>query len=576
MSAMFYGGHGNPSGVLPNSAELDVVKRNGINQVLIPAYQQNQQGSIALYRAAGVQHFIIRACIGGKWDSAINFANVTLPILKQFAAALGGPNNMLIQLGNEPNLVDEGWTHAWQSGSDYAIWWLAVAAVYRANLPLCKLGFAPMSPGENIPGVRMDEEQFVPGCGAAIQSADFVVVHKYWSNSDASDLTIPLDMWRSQFGNKPLVIGETGPGGSALITAQAAEHAHAMYSAAGIPAMFYIMDSGNDARFNNAGWVQQKITLFNQPPLPTAPAPPIPPVVVGGYPLTTKDKIGIQIQECYADRLADGTLIADALLDMYTQAFVAGHRLWTRVDTDVDMANKMAKIANVIYRLVLGDHEIYQNYPFHDKAGAIAAANAMYDGVHKGYHDQVDPRCWLQFVNEAEYRPFDHEFNLQLARRAVADGRKLAMFGDATANRSREEWIARNPALDYCMASNGDAIVVVNGYGFMERLPDGTLRTTDHPVSTPADYLWFGNWMQDRYAVTSSQPYIVYAESQTSDAIYRGAPKLNADMKATWQLDMLYPWLLARLWYTGGRSWGHPEYEINEAIRPTAQMVMTL
>jgi hypothetical protein len=260
-NAMLYGGHMNPGGWVPGDAELDVFRRNHINYALIPAYNLNQQGSIARLRSVGVQHFLIRPAFNGG-TTAAHFAEITLPILEQYAVALGGSNNMLIQLGNEPNLVEEGWTKFWQAGSDFAIWWLNVAGVYRANLPGCKIGFAPMSPGGNEQGVRRDELQFLAGCTAAIKSADFAVVHNYWARSDGSDLEVPLTKWRRSFGNLPLVIGESGPPlVSPVVTKEAVQHSHIMYIQAGIPAIYFIMDSSEDQRFNNAGWLQEKIVV---------------------------------------------------------------------------------------------------------------------------------------------------------------------------------------------------------------------------------------------------------------------------------------------------------------------------
>ncbi len=261
LNPALYGGHGNPGGYSPGDPELDAFRRNRLNYVLIAGYQQNQQGAISRYRSAGVQYFVIRATVNGG-ASAADFARITLPILEQYAQALGRTAGMMIVLGNEPNLVEEGWTKYWQGGRDFAVWWLTVASVYRANLSMCRIGFAPMSPGGNVGGVRMDERDFVAGCNAAIISADFVAVHNYWSKPDASDLAVPLQMWRSQFGSKPLIVTESGPVmDGPTVTVQALQHAHAIYGAANIPCTFFIVDSSGDPRFSNAGWLQQGIQL---------------------------------------------------------------------------------------------------------------------------------------------------------------------------------------------------------------------------------------------------------------------------------------------------------------------------
>lgn len=251
-----YGGHANPGGYVPDAAECAVFSRNHIDYALIVAYQAGRIGSIAALQNAGVRQFLVRPAVNGGANSD-DFIRITLPIVQEFAQVLGG--NLLIQLGNEPNFVDEGWTRFWNNGGNFSAWWLYVANAYRRALPGIRLGFAPMSPGGAIPGQRMAETDFIAGCTSAIQSADFAVVHNYWSKSDASDLEVPIAQWRRQLIGKALVIGESGPGGTTPVTAEAVHHAHLMYATASIPACFYIID-GSGA-FDNADWKRNNITV---------------------------------------------------------------------------------------------------------------------------------------------------------------------------------------------------------------------------------------------------------------------------------------------------------------------------
>jgi len=259
MSAVLYGGHLNPSGNPPSAAELDVFRRNRINYTVVPtfAYGIARQVVDALH-SVGVQHIIVRAAVGGGWDTATNFIARTLPVLREWAAVLGS-KDLMLQVGNEVNLTDEGWTHVWKDGYEFTDWFLTVTAAYRAAFPGCRIGFAPMSPGGDVPDLRMDEQRFIAGCAKAIQASDFVVTHCYWAGSNT--VSIPTAMWRSQFGGKSIVVGETGPGAGTVVTNDSARLAHSKFAAAGLPAVFYIMDAVGQPYWTDAGWVQQHITV---------------------------------------------------------------------------------------------------------------------------------------------------------------------------------------------------------------------------------------------------------------------------------------------------------------------------
>lgn len=297
---------------------------------------------------------------------------------------------------------------------------------------------------------------------------------------------------------------------------------------------------------------------------------PTPPAGQPNYPLKTHTVTGVHCEACYDERMPGSSqLVADYVYEMYAEWDRAGKRSWIRVISDAKFANRMANVANVIYRPVKdGAGEFYRNYPFNTEAEAINAANRMYDDLKRDWFDAVDKRCWVQLVNEAEFREFDWAFWRQIIKRFKADGRRGAIFGDATAHRPPEEWVKRIPALRDAYDSGGQIIVVVNAYGYMERLPDDSLRVTDHLVSIPEEFVFFGGWYRSRYAAAppNARPYLVVAESQSSDSIFRGAERLLLDAEHCAEYDRQDPWFLCRLWYTTGRSWDHDDWEITPAL----------
>lgn len=476
LNAALYGGHINPGGYRPNNAELAVYARNHINYVLIPAYQ-TEAGHISALASVGVQHFIIRATISGGWDTADNFASRTLPILKSYAAALGGSINMMVVLGNEPNLVAEGWTHGWQNGRDYASWWLQVAGRYRPELPGVKLGFAPMSPGGDAAGVRMDERAFVAGCGAAIQSADFIATHCYWSRADASDLSAPTSMWRTQFGNKAVVVTETGPAiGSPNVTAQAIQHAHSVYAGLGIPATYWIMDGSGVADFANASWKDLNITVNPNPP----PAPNPTPQPVQGV-----SRLGLHIE-------TSGGVSAD-ILNTAIRLFNAG-KPWALVVVidDVGLANALVPyVRNLIYR----DYAAGKTFNIGNltsEAAAQAEANKVWAN-HQGTVSRLDKRIWVQSRNETGSTAFDYAYECRIMDLAKAQGRRAAIYGDSPGQPELNEYAWRVPALKQAMR-DGHALVLHEYSAFINKQP------SDTPLCDPATRPSYGLRHRELYA----------------------------------------------------------------------------
>lgn len=257
ISATMRGLHGSAGGWAIRtedlSRDLDLVRRNNIKFMLIAAYEPNQQFVIGQLRSAGVEQFIIRACVHGVDNlEPMKFINLTLPILEQYAAALGGTQDMLIALGNEPNLVREGWGATWKNGTEFAAWWRLIADVYRREFYGCKIGFPALSPGGDVVQVRTDEARFATGAQAAIKAADWVGVHYYWERADGSDINPPSARWRSWFAGKPIIGTEVGPADHTEVTSAAVTESFAAFAAIGVPAVGWLLDGAG--AWSNAAW----------------------------------------------------------------------------------------------------------------------------------------------------------------------------------------------------------------------------------------------------------------------------------------------------------------------------------
>ncbi len=248
-------------GWAPNTQQIELVKRNSIEFALICNYEAGQAATtIQPLRNIGVKTFILRSCTHEKPTTPQRFIDLTMPLLKEFADALGSGSQLLIAIANEPNLTIEGWGSAWADGAGFAAWWNSVAAAYRSAFPQAKLGFPALSPGGDVPGIRLNENSFLAGAMDAVNRADWIGVHYYWVNPDGSDINPPLDRWQRWFGStRPIIGTEVGPADATTVTAEAVRRAYSAFGAVNIPACAWLL-SGAGA-WQNAAWDLHNILL---------------------------------------------------------------------------------------------------------------------------------------------------------------------------------------------------------------------------------------------------------------------------------------------------------------------------
>lgn len=115
------------------------------------------------------------------------------------------------ELHNEPNLYHEGFGGSWTNGATFAAWLSQVIDLYSQSLT--NLMFPGMSPGPDIPGVRVGHREFMSQAHAAAQRCDAIGVHSYWSKGydmythPDSGLQI-VDEFIARYPSKPIFITE--------------------------------------------------------------------------------------------------------------------------------------------------------------------------------------------------------------------------------------------------------------------------------------------------------------------------------------------------------------------------------
>jgi hypothetical protein len=193
---------------------------------------------------------------GQFFDDTISDVRRTLNII--------GNKDVVIELHNEPNLVPEGLTGAWSDGASFATWWIDVLNRYRQALPGKKFIYPGLSPGADVTGIKQDHIRFIEASRAAVEAADGLGIHTYWSNvypmSRALDV---LDDYISRFRFKPIWITEASNNKSGTTSFRKAQQYldfwQEIQKRPTVMGVTYFVASATDPNFAEEVWVGQGI-----------------------------------------------------------------------------------------------------------------------------------------------------------------------------------------------------------------------------------------------------------------------------------------------------------------------------
>jgi len=240
--------------------QLSIVQANKVSAMLVPCYHPEQASSIiGMFRSAGVEHFVLRAVAPYFPVKGAAFADMAIRALRPFVDAIG-TKTFMVQLHNEPNLYAEG-LDSWGDGKGFNKWFIDARNAIVKALPGARIGFSPMSPGGNVANVRQDEKAFIAQCKDAIEFCDWVAVHCYYGNPDASDLVIPIAWWQKFAGKKPILCTEAGPSLDRAVTINGAQAMFKAFAKVRVPAFGWLLDHTGNPHFEGQSWSRQGIVL---------------------------------------------------------------------------------------------------------------------------------------------------------------------------------------------------------------------------------------------------------------------------------------------------------------------------
>ena len=209
--------------------------------------------------------WVVRAFLdfGGRNISPNQFLNDTISDVKRTLDLL--PNkDVAIELHNEPNLTPEGLRSTWQDGESFARWWLEVLRLYRNELPGRRFIYPGLSPGHDVINLKQDHIRFIEASRAAVDAADGLGIHIYWSNVyPMSTALMVLDDYISRFRYKPIWVTEASNNKAGTSTyhkgLQYLDFWRELQKRPTVQGVTYFVASASNPQFKEEVWVGRNI-----------------------------------------------------------------------------------------------------------------------------------------------------------------------------------------------------------------------------------------------------------------------------------------------------------------------------
>ena len=162
--------------------------------------------------------------LNGRNLSPAQYLQDTIADVRKILEVLEG-KEVVIELHSEPNLVENGLGSSWTDGAAFAIWWLELLNLYRQVLPEAHFIYPGLSPGSNVGGLRQDHEEFIEASRIAVEAADGLGIHIFWSNVYPMDTALGvLDDFVVRFPTKAIWVTEASNYGDLSAAQRAAQY----------------------------------------------------------------------------------------------------------------------------------------------------------------------------------------------------------------------------------------------------------------------------------------------------------------------------------------------------------------
>ncbi len=209
--------------------------------------------------------WVVRAFLdfGGRNIRPSQFLNDTINDVRRTLNLLKG-KDVVVELHNEPNLQVEGLHSSWSNGAEFNRWWLELLRLYRQALPHQRFIYPGLSPGHAVSHIKQDHIAFMEASREAVEAADGVAVHIYWSNVYPMSTSLRvLDDYIARFNFRPMWITEASNNKEGTSAARKAQEYRKFWNALQkrptIQGVTYFVASASNPIFASEAWLGRGI-----------------------------------------------------------------------------------------------------------------------------------------------------------------------------------------------------------------------------------------------------------------------------------------------------------------------------
>ncbi|MFZ0544584.1 MAG: M23 family metallopeptidase [Candidatus Promineifilaceae bacterium] len=209
--------------------------------------------------------WIVRAFLsfGNRNISPSKFFEYTIDDVSRAVNELKG-KDVVIELHNEPNITAEGLGESWKNGAEFAQWFLELLEQYRRVFPEARFIYPGLSPGTSVANIKTDHIQFIEASRKAINAADGLGVHLYWSKVHPMNRVLEvLDDYISRFREKDIWITEASNNKAGTTPEEKAfqylDFWHELQKRPMVKGVTYFVASASDPKYSEEVWVGRGI-----------------------------------------------------------------------------------------------------------------------------------------------------------------------------------------------------------------------------------------------------------------------------------------------------------------------------
>ena len=251
------------------SPELDALKAGKVTAFKALTLQHPPDNAMLLQQVRSVNpnmFIMARLMFSPDWENKTRFTpQMFVDYVKEPALTMYTNGVRYFEIGNEPNLIYEGWDWNWKNGVEFGEWFDDVFYLLHRFMPSALLGFPGLSPQvDNIANVCEASNLFMEEARKSAGAADFICCHSYFQGRGTGHWQLFSEDYggwyyrviQRMFPNKPLYITEYSCNNPGVSDADKGKiYAEYLSTLAGVQAAFsFCLSWQNDP--NRESWVR--------------------------------------------------------------------------------------------------------------------------------------------------------------------------------------------------------------------------------------------------------------------------------------------------------------------------------